>query len=370
MTTIYTPQWANANSAGLVDSSRYIRRCDLDELAAAINRRRLLVIQNPYEYGPLLDARPYVSQYAIDDSSEMSAQDHYAMAMRHAVINRILYAQPGRDTLHQPASPKSITWLWPLADADENKAITTWLASPSSTAVGLFNRLNGSATWTQPTLHANGVDYAKAVHVNELRQALEWLRRGRWELPIYWNLGMLSEVPDTGWFGDSIANTGSGELRSLGLLRAVLLASEIGGGMAPNVYGLHGVRVLSASISIAVNTACVVELRQVLRPISLVRTAGDLPTWNHYRGTSKLAWAQPGGMGAGDSVAIGGGATSASPGSPAVFSGGDLLPVLQAMFDQEAGQFFLLRRVDVANTMVDITGTTLTVDFELTSPPA
>ena len=56
----------------------------------------------------------------------------------------------------------------------------------------------------------------RAKHVNELRQVLEWLRYGRWEMPFYMAAGMHSWWPDTPWWGDIVANDGSDEVRILG----------------------------------------------------------------------------------------------------------------------------------------------------------
>ena len=39
--------------------------------------------------------------------------------------------------------------------------------------------------------------FIRAKHVNELRQVLEWLRYGRWEMPWYMAAGMHEWFPDT-----------------------------------------------------------------------------------------------------------------------------------------------------------------------------
>ena len=356
----YNPAWTNADSNGRVDSTCYHGRGDLDEIAAAINRRRLLVIQEPWDYDALLDVRPYVSQYVIDDSTESPAADN-ALNFRQAVIDRILLAAPGRDTYYVPSNPSSLAWLWPLADADENKTVVTWLGSPSPTQVGLFNRLNGSPGWTDPAIVANATHTspARAVHINELRQALEWLRRGRWVLPMYWNVGLFTGMPNVPWFGSLLTYDGTSEARALGVVR-------------PHIgpRGLHGVRAIAASVSITFSAACVVEMRQVLRSISF---DDDWPTWNHYRGDSGLPWSQPGGCGAGDSEVVFGPAP-VSAGVPLVIDGANggsgWLPTWQSVLDQDSSPFFLLRRLDAAAGLVDILSASLTLTFELDSPPA
>jgi len=364
----YTPNWSNANVAGLVDSTLYHRRADLAELADAINRRRLLVIQTPFDYPPVLNARPYVSQYAIDDGLDSPNQPpyEYALAMRNGLVgpgSSILNALPGMDGyLPGPANPISLNWLWPEADGDENKIIRSWQSSPSPTEVGLFNRLNGTTTWTDPTLMPG--QFGKAVHVNELRRVVAMLRRGRWTLPIYWRAGMLSDLPDLTWIPDTLGNDGVDELRSVGGVR--FHVDRVSGR-----HGLHGVRALSASLTFTLSftgsATCEVELRHVLRPVTFLDNDG--PSWTYYRRASKLPWAQPGGAGVGDSVAIGG-AITVSAGVPVVVNDASLLPAVQAMLDETAPSFFMLRQLDVGKSMVAISNATITVDFELASPPA
>jgi len=119
-------------------------------------------------------------------------------------------------------------------------------------------------------------------------------------------------------------------------------------------------------MTIEVSDPCVVEVRHVLRPVSF---ESDWPSWQYYRSTSQLPWSQPGGAGAGDSVAVSG-AVPVSPGNPLVLDDIALLPIFQSMLDQAAPPFFLIRRIDTGGNMITITTSSLTLEFELTSPPA
>ena len=362
--TPYDPNWTHADSAGLVDATMYHSRVDLEELADAINRRRLLVIKKPLDYARVLDAHPYVSQHVLTQTDYQTPGDpNPVVAMRDALVasnGGVLTAAPRQDYLYTPPSPESIAWLWPDPDADENKTIARWLASPSPTEVGLFNRLNGLSTWTDPSPNPGGFPgWAKAVHLNELRRVVALLRRGRWELPIQWVAGLFSAIPGTPWTGHHIANDGANELRSVGGVR---FAPDLYDGLP---YGLRDVTARAASISLTFNDDCHVELRQVTRPVLF---GSDMPSWDYYRSASQQAWASPGGAGAGDSVPLG--TFQASKNVPVTLNDPGLLPMTQAMLDDATPPYFLLRQLDVGTSTVGISDSTITVDFELNSPPA
>jgi hypothetical protein len=74
-----------------------------------------------------------------------------------------------------PPSPSHMRWLWPEADADEDKPIT--LADPPPAGeVNFFAKMNGTGSWTD--LIPAGT-WLRALHLNKLRWSCETLRRGR-----------------------------------------------------------------------------------------------------------------------------------------------------------------------------------------------
>jgi len=361
----YDPNWSNANASGRVDATNFIRRVDLDEIAAAINRRLLLVLQSPFHYAPLLDARPYVSQYVIDDVRVGGHPPDYLNNFREAIDFDVLLAMPGGDIAYYPNNPIAMDWLWPLADGDENKTIVQWTGSPSATEVGLFNRLNGVYGWTDPTIDAGYVtQHARAVHLNELRQALEWLRRGRWVLPCYGWWGLVNTMPDQAWFAWQVGNNGSDDIRTMFGPR---LHIDSGDGL---LRGLHGVKPISASMTMTFSQSCTLEFRQILRPI-LHGYAGQ-SSWDFYNNATKSPWAAGGATGPGDSQVFVNSisATANVPLTIDITNTTGWLTMWQSMLDGDTPPYFLARRLDTGATMVNISNVTITLDFELNSPPA
>ena len=220
--------------------------------------------------------------------------------------------------------------------------------------VGLFQKLNGTTNWTDTALTA-GQTNVRAVHFNELRQATEWIRRGRWKLPIYFSAGIFSLLPDNAWGGEAIANNGSAEVRSLGFALLTNFARTTG------LTGNLTIR-SSSKIEIWTDWDCTVGIYHCLRPIDWFE---HWPTWNEYQIT-KHSWASPGGLGGGDSTYIG--SVSAVEDEWVSFSGAGLASALQAMVDG-AEQNFLVRRADSADSWtVDVLGR-LTIEFDLDTPP-
>jgi hypothetical protein len=337
----YQATWTNGNSQGRVQAGVHrIRQCDAAELAAAINRRRLLTYQAEDDFSGFIGELLGVRRTLLSGADNQPFED-----FRDNVCRRIL-----KPPINQ--SPTSMQWLWPVANDDENKVIVG--TSPGSGEVGLFNELNGAGTWTDPDL-LGGQTSIRAVHWNELRQSLEWLVRGRWVLPLYFSGGLFSPLPDTPWFGGAIANNGTSELRTVGF--AVLRYGD-----SPRL-GLGGVTVRASScVELTADTTCSAEVRHCLRPIDYLN---DFPSWNRYLPNESLAWGTPGGMGSGDSTLVG--SLNLVQNTPVQLSGVAVAAALQAMVDG-AEQNIMVRRLDSGSQTVQISGR-LVVEFDLVSPP-
>ena len=308
---------------------------DAQELAAAINRRRLIAYQFEQDFSSHIYSGAPVRASTV--ATESAPPFDAFRSSLTSVLN------PPTGTLGgSPPTPTDMCWLWPEAGADENTIITPGF---------LFYKLNGTSSWTDPTL-APHQTRIRAVHFNELRQATEWIRRGRWEMPIYFAAGILSLLPNTPWLTTAIANNGSDELRALGY--AVVRSVENPPRGPVNVTARS-----SSKLEITADTDCSVGVYHCLRPVDFVE---NLPTWNSYGSGS---WSSPGGLGSGDSTYIGSiGLTAYIPGS---LSGSALAGALTAMATG-AAENFLVRRSDTDTDTIVISGQ-LTIEFDLNSPP-
>jgi len=332
----YSATWDNGNAQGRLEAgSHYASLSDADELAERVNRRRLLVYQNSQDFSSAVySGAPVENDLPTDLRSNMTG----------TILEPSVGGLGG-----SPATPADMDWLWPIADADEGKIIVAGDSGVGAGEVGLLQKLNGTDHWTDSTLTAyeTGV---RAVHYNELRQAIEWIHRGKWELPIYFAAGIFSVLPDAQWIDEAIANNGSDELRSIGY--ALFTSSG---------RGLVDVTVRSgSSLTITANKDCTVEAHHCLRPLLW---ASDQPTWNEYQPGPDKSWSTAGGVGAGDSTLIGSVALTA--GVPGSISNSALVSVLQAMVDG-AETNFLLRRYDTGSETIDISGE-VTIEFDLTA---
>lgn len=337
----YLATWTNGDSQGRVEPAVHrVRQCDATELAAAINRRRLLTFQAADDFSGLTFDLAPIRRTLIQGADSEAFHD-----FRDNIENHLL--TPPTDVSHP-----SMQWLWPVADGDENKVITT--SSPGGGQVNLFAKLNGTSSWTDPSLVA-GQSHVRAVHWNEIRQSVEWLTRGRWVLPLFFAGGLFSVLPDTPWFGGAIANNGASELRTVGL------ASLAGVGSPRN--GLTAVTVRASSfVELTADTACNVEIRHCLRAVDCYN---DPPSWNRYRPVAAQSWQTPGGTGSADSAVIG--SLSLAAGTGAQLAGTAVTAALQAMVDG-GEQSVLVRRLDTGNQTIQAIGR-LVVEFDLTSPP-
>jgi hypothetical protein len=347
----YQSTWANGSGGRVAPALDYARLGDISELAAAINRRRQLTYQQAQDFSSAMQAGAFVARSAIATAGAPPFDN-----FRSAVTGPIL-SPPAGVLGGQPSSPTSMQWLWPVAGGDENETIVTGWAAMSPGQVALFGQLNGTANWTDPNLAASGGP-VRAPHINELRQAMEWLSRGRWTMPIYFDAGLLSLQPDTPWIGNMIANNGAGQLQCVGQ------AFTRPPGQPAGQLGLTGVQVRpTSSIVVTPDTACTVELYRCLRSVSFA--ASDLPTWNQYDPGAGAGWSTPGGTGAGDAVLIG---TYPLPaGVATAISGAQVQAAVQAITDG-APQNLLIRRSDVGFETIAITAS-LVVEFDLETPP-
>ena len=342
----YQANWTNGSQGRLRGGVDRVRVGDPTQIAAAINRRRLLTFQGQEDFSGFIGAGFRVRRTLLQGGSTPSFDD-----FRDSVCHRIL-APPVGMVPGSPPSPTAMQWLWPRGDGDENSVIVE--TNPGPGQVGLFSRLNGTSSWTDPGL-LGGQTPIRAVHWNELRQSLEWLSRGRWILPVYFSGGLFSQLPDTPWFGGAIGNNGSSELRTIGF--AIMRYTGL------PTAGLANVTVRPSSyLEITSDVSCSAQVSHCLRPIDF---ANDFPSWNQCQPRSGLSWGTPGGVGGGDSTPMGG--ISLTQGTPMQLNGGDLASGLQAMVDG-AEMNVLLQRSDIGSQTVHVTGR-LVVEFDLDSPP-
>jgi hypothetical protein len=343
----YNPQWSNGNPR-LIGGQHTVRLSDAAELAAAINRRRFLTYQGAQDFSSHLAAGAFVKK-ATFDSALAPPFDNFRDALAAGVLTPAIGTLGG-----VPATPAAMDWLWPVSDGDEGKKIVNGYSPPGTGQVGLLPKINGTNHWTNAYLQP-AATAIRDVHVNELRQAVEWVHRGRWDLPIYWMSGLFSIVPDAPWTAGVVSNSGVAELRNVGY------AVFRDGSSPPR--GLAGVTVRSGSfLEVTADADCTVEVRHCLRPLNF---SDWLATWNEYNPGTSSAWASPGGMGGGDSTALG--SVTLAAGVPGQISGANLTAGLQAIVDG-AEHNFLIRRTDVAYVTAAVEARVV-VEFDLNTPP-
>lgn len=195
----------------------------------------------------------------------------------------------------------------------------------------------------------------KASLTNGNSSAGEKLRRGRWDLPIYFSAGIFSMLPDTPWLGEHIANNGTDELRSLGF-------SILRSGSGPTL-GLRNVTArIGSELELTTDVDCQVEVYHCLRNVDFVSNA---PRWNEYDPSGSGAWASAGGLGAGDATSIGSLALRA--GTAGTLSNAALQSALQNMIDGSEPNL-IIRRSDTGSETINITGK-FRIEFDLDSLP-
>lgn len=328
----YQAEWDNGSGGRLTGGQDWLRPSDAEEMLAAVNRRRLLTFQDALAAALLPSATP--------------------LGMLRASLASDILQPPVGVLGGDPVSPAAMVWLWPEADGDEGKAIVG--GAPGQGQVGLFDRLNGGAGWTDASVVGGHV---RAAHWNELRQAAEWIRRGRWRLPLYLTGGLNSIVPDLAWFGGAVGRNGLGELRTCGFAWCTGISSS------GEATGLRDIDVLNASrIEVTADCDCELGVSRCMRAIDFVN---DPPTWNQYAPASGGDWETPGGWGNGDAESIG--TIQALSGQAAVLTGAAVAAAFQAVVDG-AQPNFAFRRLDDGPETVSLMAW-LEVEFELRSPP-
>lgn len=339
----YNATWTDGPR--LAPAGPFVRDDHFLELAAAINRRKALAYQGPYDYSGLVGPQKPVRTTPLAAGMAPPVTN-----LRGALLSDVLLPPPGL-LGGAPSSPTSMQWLWPVADADENKVIVP--AQAGSGEVNLLTKALGYSTWRDSvTAGRSGI---AAPDINELRACLERITRGRWRMPLYMSAGMLSSMPDTGWPGGYIANVGPAELHGVGF---ACLRSPTAPQLGPSGVSVRP----SSSLAITADVACQVQVYRCLRPIDY---GDNLPSWNCYDPTGGHAWTTPGGTGSGDAVLIG--SVTCPAGGVGTLTGASLAAALQAMTDG-AEPNFLFRRNDVAAGTVYLEQD-LTVEFDLLSPP-
>lgn len=343
----YTPTWANSNAQGRLEAGVHsIRDDDPAELAEAVNRRRRLVYLLGQDFSSQIGASKDVRAATVATQTPPPFRN-----LRENITEKILSPAIG-GLGGTPSTPQAMDWLWPVGGGDENKVLVA--SDPDTGQVGLMEKLNGTQDWTDPTITGEQT-FVRAIHFNELRQAIEWIVRGRWRLPVYLVGGIWSYLPNTPWIGDSIANSGTDDLRSVGFVVARTADTP--------ALGLTGLTVRSATgLDVTADTDCQVAVYRCLREIDF---AADPPTWNEYDPSASGAWATPGGTGSGDADYLG--SLDLTADVTAQLSNAALTSAVQAMIDG-AEQNFLIRRSDTGPETVGML-VELVVEFDLDSPP-
>ena len=341
----YDPSWTDGDrvTAGV----HYVRLPHLEELTQAVNRRRLVTYQAEQDYSSALVSGQWIKPYVIADAAAPPYD-----CLRLALSEKIL-SPPNGSEGGSPVTPSEMTWLWPEAGEDYGKPISAANPPPEG-QVSLFGKLNGGSGFTDPLLTGQG-KFARAVHFNELRQVCEWLRYGRWELPIYLAGGITSVWPDDPWWGDVIANDGFDEVRILGF--AILRTDD-----DPPEGIVNATALASSYIEVKTDYDCTVEVYAILRAVDF---DDDRPTWNKYDPGGNHAWSTPGATGAGDSTLIG--QINCVQDEWVRLDGGAVAAALTGMIDG-APQVIMVRRADSGEESI-LVHARWGIEFELNSPP-
>ena len=343
----YQANWTQGQAGRLVPGQHAVRAVDVQEIAAVVNRRRRLVYLPEEDFSGATQAGGRVLARLLNTWFPPPYTNFRANLSTAIVV-------PDSGGLGgEPPSPTSLEWLWPLQDSDEDKVIVL-NPYPQAGQVNLFARLNGGYGWTDPVLWTPQTP-VRAVHLNELRQALELLRRGRWAMPVYNSAGLLSTMPDSPAIGGMLFTSAQGELRCLGFAWLTMAGNP--------ALGLADVTVRPSSrLTITTSQACTVEVYRCRRAISFV---DDPPTWNQYAPDAQGYWQVPGGLGAADAALIG--TVSCTEETPSHLSGAALAEALQSIVAGQP-QSFLFRRGDFGAEAADFL-VELAVEFDLNSPP-
>ena len=345
----YQAHWTQADQSGRICPSQHqVRAVDVLELCEAVNRRRQLAYLWQDDFSSQAGAGLPV-RWPLLAGQLPPGFTNLRFALHEGLVN----ATPGLMG-GDPPSPARLEWLWPVADADQGKTIVNGFLGAGSGEVSLFAKLNGGTYWTDPSLAA-GLTSIRAVHINEMRQVVEWLRRGRWTLPVYLPCGLLNLQPDMPWLSNALFLQDQVEIRSLGF--AIVATTE----NPPR--GLIGVTARDGSaVRVTADCDCAVEIYRCRREVDFY---SSLPTWNQYNPGASGSWQTPGALGASDAAFIGTLACLANV--PATFSGPTVAAAAQCMIDGQP-QNLIFRRGDSGEQLVNFTAE-LAIEFDLPGPP-
>lgn len=329
----YDPNWENPSSGQrVVARQNNVMLCDVREFAPAINRRRLLMYLSQGGYygrsaaGEFIRVDPLVACSPNGDSG-----------IRDGIAS-LIDLQSGMSGV-TPSAEWAYNWLWPVADSDENKIIGY---QDDGQFVNIFARLNDGTGLTDSG--AGVGSYIRAAHVNEMRQMIEWLRRGRMLSKIHLPIGIVSMYPDEPWVGGLLGNTGDDELLTIGYANLCDAADP--------AHGLANVNCLASSrITITAEYNCTVEAYHYTRPI-------DMSQYDH-------TWNSLGG-GLCDAVLLG--SATLQAGVAGNVSGQAVSNALNAIASGGGPAYFLLRRSDPSYETMYVQAT-VTAEFDLNSPP-
>ncbi|MCG3180551.1 MAG: hypothetical protein BIFFINMI_02913 [Phycisphaerae bacterium] len=196
----YATSWTNQDASGHVSAGGWIAAADVSELGAAVDRRIRLM------FDPNGD---WPSQIAATGGEWITAGplETARGVLADAVPTTSYFAHDsGWEQLNTLCS-----WLWPQADADENKAIVN-SSSPGGGEVSFFGKLNGGTTWTGELSGARPA----AAPINELRDAARMLRRGRYTLWVGDGGAAKASkaLPGGLWLPPAVARDGDDEMHS------------------------------------------------------------------------------------------------------------------------------------------------------------
>jgi hypothetical protein len=334
----YTPSWSNGTAGVLIGTTHSPQLSDLSELADAINRRRQIMYIASQDFSSALVPNSYIRNLAIA---------HAVAPPFHNFRTNIVFV------LLDSTSPWTRQWLWPIADADENKPILPCSAPAPAGYVALFDKLNSSPFWTDANLTAGRIP-VRAVHINELRQAIGMLTRGRWQLLADSISGMYSYLPDARWAGGIIANDGEDELRAIYHTNLNIVGQ---GGV---MLGLSNVTIRpSTCMKLTADYDCQIELYVCHRNVDV---DNDPASWNEW--SEGNAWASPGGLG--DSTLIT--SLTMQARQEQTITGPAFAGILNGMIQGDP-QRFIIRRSDVSGQSVSIPALSLVVEFDVDTPP-
>lgn len=342
----YTPSWSNGASGRVAGGVHDVRLADAVELADAVNRRRRLTYQAEHDFSAHVGEGKFVRLATVKSSV---AADNFRDSLASCILS-----PPTGSLGGEPSTPGLMTWLWPENDADENKRIVA--GTPGAGEVSLFAGFNATAGWTDASPSAGGT-VVRAVHFNELRQAAERLRRGRWMMPLYTVSCITSILPDTPWISSVIGNNGEDQTHCLGFsrIRDTVSVEEASLGVT-NATVRPGSR-----IELYVSADCTVDVYRVRQFMDF---GNDPPSWNQARPVAGVGWSSPGALG--DCTLMG--SISLSANAWGSLGGSGVAGALQAMVDGEE-QSFLFARADTDDDAVYLQAR-LVIEFDLNAPPS